>query len=90
MVFYNSWLLFSLCAPKICPYENSDEKIGNLEEGNLSIKHSQVEHYKKVAILSQRIFTLIQNYYFSIHQINLRKSQELLFSSEDTLSEWMT
>ena len=47
----------SLCASKICLYENSDEKIGNLEEGDLTIE---------IANHSQRIFTVMQDNTFSI------------------------
>ena len=51
--FYIRWLLISLCATKVGLYEIPDEKIGNLEEGDLSIED---------ASHSQHIITLIQNY----------------------------
>ena len=51
------WLLISLCAPKIDLYV--DEKIGNLEEVDLTIE---------ITNNSQRIFTLIQNNNFLIVQ----------------------
>ena len=55
-------------------YENSDENIGNLEEGDLSIE---------VANHSQSIFTLIKNSNFSILNVFYhkckKKPNELLF-----------
>ena len=60
--FQIRWVLISLCVPMIGLYQNSDKKIGNLEEGDLSIE---------VDIHSQRIFTLIQNNHFPIFQCGM-------------------
>ena len=38
--FYIRWLLISLCAPTIGLLEDSYEKIGNLEEGDLPIEET--------------------------------------------------
>ena len=61
------WLLISFYTPKIGLNENSDDKIGNLEEGDLSIE---------ITNHSQRFITLIQNNIFSIFYVSCHNCEK--------------
>ena len=77
--FFITWLLISLCAPTIGLLEDSYEKIGNLEEGDLPIE---------VANHSQHTF--IQNIHFLCFNVlcnKCKKKPKIIDSnwSKDTL-----
>ena len=70
MVRGMAFKIISLCAPTIGLYENSNEKKGNLKEGDLS---TEITNH------SQRIFTSIQIIFFDFsmcHVMNVRKTQK--------------